>query len=82
MDRIKANSWIAGRSYAFVIAGESMIRRVEQVRFTANNRIFSQLRFKYFKVTLMNDWSDRHKKRHTVRLCNFSTRASRREHSC
>lgn len=84
-DRIKPNRWTVGKSYAFVVAGEIEIRKVASVRFTSNLGFFGSqqlIQFKYIKVTLMNDWSDRIKKKNSLKLCNFSTTGFRNEHKC
>lgn len=83
-DRIKPNRWMVGKSYAFVIAGEIMIRKVTSVRFTSNLGFLGtqSIQIKYVKVTLMNDWSDRGKEKRTLKLCNFASIGSRSEHAC
>ena len=79
--------WQANRAYAFVVASEVRIRDIEGLRIGADELMLrldldDGPRVQQALITPMNEWSDAVKRRMSLRVCHFTSFATRHHNLC
>lgn len=78
--------WQANKKYAFVIASETKIREIEGLRIGSEEGIEAidtiGAQIGQAVITPLNEWSDRKKRKMSLRVCNFTTSATKTRNLC
>ena len=79
----KVRNWEKGKRYAFVFVSEEKLRNIDGFSmrsFDPATRSSAGALIHHAIITPMNEWSDKH--RSSIRFCDFSNFATRRDNSC